>query len=130
MVGYGTDELPAFYTRRSGFKLNLRVDEVQTLAKALKVKWDLGLRGGLVLANPVPAQFEMPKEIIDAAIEKALTEAVARGIAGKETTPFLLARITELTGGDSLDTNIELVLNNARVASELALAYASLNGKA
>lgn len=125
VVGFGTDELPAFYTRSSGFKVDWRVDSTEVLARALRSKWDLGLHGGIVVANPIPAQYEMPKAEIDRAIDRALADASAAGIKGKETTPFLLARVMELTGGESLDSNIALVLNNARLAGRLAVDYAA-----
>lgn len=124
VVGYGTDELPAFYTRQSGFKVDWRVDAPAELARAMKAKWSLGLSGGFVVANPIPAADAMPKDAIDGAIETALLDAAAKGISGKETTPFLLGRIVELTGGDSLESNVRLVLNNARLAAALAVAYA------
>jgi pseudouridine-5'-phosphate glycosidase len=123
VVGYRTDELPAFYTRKSGFKLEWRVDSVEELAAALRVKWMLRLKGGVVVANPIPVEDEMPKDLIDKAIEQALDEASSQGISGKQTTPFLLARIVELTGGDSLDSNIRLVMNNARLAADISIAY-------
>lgn len=126
VVGYQTDELPAFYTRRSGFKVDWRVDDPGELARAMAAKWAIGLSGGFVVANPIPAQDEMPKEVIDGAIEAALQDARIRGISGKATTPFLLGRIVELTGGDSLESNVRLVLNNARLAAALAVAYAGL----
>ena len=124
VVGFGTDELPAFYTRSSGFKVDWRVDSTAVLARALRAKWENGLRGGMVIANPIPADRAMPKATIDAAIERALADADAAGVAGKETTPFLLARVMELTGGESLESNIALVLNNARLAARLAVDYA------
>lgn len=123
VVGYGTDELPAFYTRESGFRTDWRVDGVDELARALRAKWSLGLKGGVVVANPIPAEYAMPKAAIDAAIRGALAEAAALGVSGKETTPFLLARITELTGGESLESNVRLVLNNARLAADLAVSF-------
>ncbi len=126
VVGFGTDELPAFYTRSSGFKVDWRVDSTAVLARALRAKWENGLRGGMVIANPIPAEREMPKAAIDAAIEAALADAAKAGVAGKETTPFLLARVMELTGGESLESNIALVLNNARLAARLAVDYAGL----
>jgi pseudouridine-5'-phosphate glycosidase len=125
VVGFGTDELPAFYTRSSGFKVDWRVDSTEILARSLRAKWELGLHGGVVVANPIPAEHEMPKAEIDSAIERALSDAAAAGIKGKETTPFLLARVMELSGGESLESNIALVLNNARLASRLAADYAA-----
>lgn len=122
VVGYQTDELPAFYTRKSGFGVDYRVDSPEELASALKTKWDLGLNGGMVIANPIPEAYEMDFDTINGAINLAVEEAEAKGIKGKESTPFLLARVKEITGGDSLDSNIQLVYNNARVAAQLAVA--------
>jgi len=126
VVGFGTDELPAFYTRRSGFGVDYRVDTPEELAAALKAKWDLGLEGGLVVANPIPEAYEMDFDVINEAISVAVLEAEREGIKGKESTPFLLARVKELTGGDSLESNIELVYNNAKVGAQLAVALAAL----
>ncbi|MBY5923166.1 pseudouridine-5'-phosphate glycosidase [Ferrimonas balearica] len=120
VVGYQTDSLPAFYTRESDFSIDYRLDSSDAIATALSAKWGMGLKGGVVIANPIPEQYAMPKAEIDAAIEKALAEAEEQGIGGKESTPFLLARVCELTGGNSLDSNIQLVLNNARLASAIA----------
>ena len=120
VVGYGTDELPAFYTRRSGFGVDYRVDSPAELAAMFKAQQELGMKGGMLVTNPIPEQYAMDKEVIDAAIDQAIAESKAQGIHGKETTPFLLARVVELTGGDSLESNIQLVLNNAVVASKTA----------
>ena len=120
VVGYGTDELPAFYTRRSGFGVDYRVDTPAQLAAMFKAQQELGMKGGMLVTNPIPEQYAMDKEVIDAAIDQAIAESKAQGIHGKETTPFLLARVVELTGGDSLESNIQLVLNNAVVASKTA----------
>lgn len=120
VVGYQTDSLPAFYTRESDFSIDYRLDSSDAIATALSAKWGMGLKGGVVIANPIPEQYAMPKAEIDAAIEQALAEAEEQGIGGKESTPFLLARVCELTGGNSLDSNIQLVLNNARLASAIA----------
>ena len=120
VVGYGTDELPAFYTRRSGFAVDYRVDSPAELAAMFKAQQELGMKGGMLVTNPIPEQYAMDKEVIDAAIDQAIAESKAQGIHGKETTPFLLARVVELTGGDSLESNIQLVLNNAVVASKTA----------
>lgn len=121
VVGYKTDELPAFYTRRSGFKLDYRLDTPEEIARAIFVKWQLGLKGGVVVANPIPEEYEMDYDVINKAIEDALLEAKEKGIKGKETTPFLLAKVKEITGGKSLDSNIQLVYNNAKLASEIAV---------
>ncbi len=120
VIGYGTDELPAFYTRRSGFGVDYRVDSPEELAAMFKAQQELGMKGGMLVTNPIPEQYAMDKEVIDAAIEQAIAESREKGIHGKETTPFLLARVVELTGGDSLESNIKLVLNNAAVAAKTA----------
>ena len=120
VIGYGTDELPAFYTRRSGFGVDYRVDSPAELAAMFKAQQELGMKGGMLVTNPIPEQYAMDKEVIDAAIDQAIAESVEKGIHGKETTPFLLARVVELTGGNSLESNIQLVLNNAVVASKTA----------
>ena len=119
VIGYGTDELPAFYTRESGFNVDYRVDTPAQLAALFNSQKELGL-GGMLVTNPIPEQYSMDKAVIDAAIEKALADAKALGIKGKATTPFLLAKVVELTGGDSLESNIKLVLNNAALAAETA----------
>ena len=128
VVGYGTSILPAFYTPESDFQVDYRLDSAAQIAAAMRAKWAIGLPGGLVVANPVPAQFAMPRERIDAAIAQALDEAQQQGVHGKRSTPFLLARVAELTGGDSLATNIQLVLNNARLAAAIAVHYWQLGG--
>jgi pseudouridine-5'-phosphate glycosidase len=133
VVGYQTPWLPAFFTRDSAFKVDYQLDTPQAMAGVMHAKWArghgpwaMGLRGGVVVANPIPQAFAMPRAAIDAAVEQALREAHTQGIGGKESTPFLLARVCELTGGDSLAANIQLVLNNARLASAVAQAYGSL----
>ncbi|HPC72721.1 MAG TPA: pseudouridine-5'-phosphate glycosidase [Treponema sp.] len=126
VVGFKTNEMPAFYTSKSGFSVNYRVDTTAELAQAMKIKWDLGLNGGLVVANPIPAQYEMDSATINTAIEEALKQAEAEGVKGKDTTPYLLAKVKELTGGDSLESNIQLVYNNARLGAELAVELAKL----
>ena len=126
VIGYRTDELPAFYTRHSGFKVDYRLDTPEQLAQAFRTKTDLGLQGGMLVTNPIPEEYSMPADVINKAIEKALQEAGEQGIKGKATTPFLLARIKDLTGGDSLAANIQLVLNNARLAAHTAAALAAL----
>jgi len=120
VIGYGTDELPAFYTRSSGFGVDYRVDTPEQLAAMFKAQQELGMKGGMLVTNPIPEQYAMDKAVIDVAIEQAVAESKEQGIHGKETTPFLLARVVELTGGDSLESNIQLVLNNAIVASKTA----------
>ena len=122
VIGYGTDELPAFYTRESGLGVDARVDTPEDLAAIFQAQRDLGLKTGMLVTNPIPEQYAMDKTVIDKAIDQALAESHEQGIHGKETTPFLLARVAELTGGDSLESNIQLVLNNARVAAKTAVA--------
>ena len=126
VVGYQTKELPAFYTRSSGFQVDYRMDSPEELAKAFKTQNDMGFKGGMLVANPIPEEYAMPLETINAAIDQAIAESVEKGIKGKETTPFLLARVAELTGGNSLASNIQLVFNNARLAAKTAVHYASL----
>ncbi len=126
VIGYGTDELPAFYTRQSGFSVDYRIDTPEELAKAFKTQNDLGFPGGMLVTNPIPQEYAMPLETINAAIDQAIGECNSKGIHGKQTTPFLLARVAELTGGDSLASNIRLVYNNAKVAALTAEAYAKL----
>ena len=120
VIGYGTDELPAFYTRRSGFKVDYRIDTPEELAAAFRAKLEMGLRGGMLVTNPIPEEYSMDPDRINAAIDQAIAECNEKGIKGKDTTPFLLARIKDITGGDSLDSNIQLVLNNARLAARTA----------
>ena len=126
VIGYGTDNLPAFYTRESDFGVDYRIDTPEELAAAFKAGIEMGMKSGMLVANPIPEEYAMPKAVIDAAIEKAVGECNEKGIKGKETTPFLLARVAELTGGDSLASNIQLVFNNAKVAAKTAAAYAKI----
>ena len=126
VIGYGTEELPAFYTRRSGFGVDYRVDSPEELAKTFRVSKDLGLRGGMLVTNPIPEEYAMPLETINAAIDQAIAECNAKGIHGKDTTPFLLARVAEITGGDSLASNIRLVYNNAALAARTAAAFCQM----
>ena len=120
VIGYGTKELPAFYTRQSGFGVDYELDTPAELAAAFRAQRAMGLKGGMLVTNPIPEQYAMPADIINAAIDAAVAEAKALGIHGKETTPFLLAKIKDITGGDSLDSNIQLVYNNARLAAQTA----------
>ena len=126
VIGYGTEELPAFYTRQSGFGVDYRVDSPEELAAAFKAGQDMGLKGGMLVTNPIPEEYAMPLDTINAAIDQAIAECKDKGIHGKATTPFLLARVAELTGGNSLDSNIQLVYNNAKVAAQTAAAYCKL----
>ena len=126
VIGYGTDELPAFYTRKSGFGVDYRLDTPAELAAAFHAQREMGLKGGMLVTNPIPEEYSMDAEVINAAIDKAVAECKAQGIHGKATTPFLLARIKDITGGDSLDSNIQLVFNNARVAAKTAAELSKL----
>ena len=122
VIGYGTDELPAFYTRHSGFGVDYRIDTPEELAAAFHAKLAMGLKGGMLVTNPIPEEYSMPADVINKAIDEAIAESQRLGIHGKATTPFLLAKVKDLTGGDSLAANIELVLNNARLAALTAAA--------
>ena len=117
VIGYGTDELPAFYTRKSGFKVDYRLDTPEELGAAFNAKMEMGLGGGMLVTNPIAEEYSMDPDVINAAIDEALRDASSLGIHGKETTPFLLAKIKDLTGGESLASNIQLVLGNARLAA-------------
>ena len=129
VIGFKTLELPAFYTSRSGLALEERADSAEEIAAILHAKWMSGLEGGVVVANPIPEAFAMDPDIINPAIEKAVADAARQGIGGKRLTPYLLARLVELTGGDSLESNIALVMHNARLAAAIAAAYASICSK-
>ena len=122
VIGFGTDELPAFYTRHSGFGVDYRIDTPEQLAAAFQAKLDRGLKGGMLVTNPIPEEYSMPADVINRAIDQAIAEAEQKGIHGKQCTPFLLAKVKDLTGGDSLEANIQLVLNNARLAAKTAAA--------
>ena len=126
VLGYGTKELPAFYTRRSGFEVDYRVDSPEELARIFKVQRDLGLRGGVLVTNPIPEEYAMDFDVINKAIDEAIADSVRDGVHGKATTPYLLAKVKDLTGGDSLASNIQLVFNNARLAARTAAAYCAL----
>ena len=120
VIGYGTSELPAFYTRSSGFSVDYRMDTPAEIAAAFVAQREMGLKAGMLVTNPIPEEYAMDANIINGAIDMAVAEAVRKGIHGKETTPFLLAKIKDITGGDSLDSNIQLVFNNARLAANVA----------
>ncbi|NLA82167.1 MAG: pseudouridine-5'-phosphate glycosidase [Clostridiaceae bacterium] len=124
VIGYESDQMPAFYTRESGFKLAIRLDDPGAIAEAFKVSRALGYPGGMVIANPIPQESAMDPVLIQSAIDEALEEADRQGIAGKDVTPFLLEKVAGKTGGDSLKSNIALVINNARLAARIAVAYA------
>ena len=120
VIGYGTEELPAFYTRKSGFCVDYRLDTPEEVASAFRAKLEMGLEGGMLVTNPIPEEYSMDPDVINRAIDEAVAEANARGIKGKQTTPFLLAKIKDITGGDSLASNIRLVYNNAALAARVA----------
>lgn len=124
VVGYRTGSLPGFYTRDSGFAVDYRIDSVEDAADAIKAKWDLQLQGGMVIANPIPKEYALDPKDIDSVIDDAIVEMHRQGKSGKDTTPFLLTRIAEQTGGKSLDANVQLVLNNAMLAAKIAHALA------
>jgi pseudouridine-5'-phosphate glycosidase len=121
VVGYQTDTLPAFYSRSSGFPVDYRVDNAADAAAAMQIKWSMGLQGGLLIAVPIPEEHALDRDEIDDVIDEAIAEMRRQGITGKDTTPFLLARTAERTGGRSLEANIQLVINNARVAARIAM---------
>ena len=120
VIGYQTEELPAFYTRKSGFGVDYRLDTPEEIAASFRAKIGMGLRGGMLVTNPIPEEYSMDPEVINKAIDEAVAEANALGIHGKQTTPFLLAKIKDITGGDSLASNIRLVYNNAQLAAKIA----------
>ena len=124
VIGFGTDEFPAFYSRQSGLKVPMRLDEPAAIAAVMRAKWSLNLTGGVVVANPIPQAFEIPADEIAPVIEKALLVATQEKITGKNVTPFLLAHLAAVTQGRSLAANVALVEDNARVAAQIALAYA------
>lgn len=127
VVGFGTDVLPAFYTRTSPFQVNVQVEDEKEAASMIRTKWELGLNGGVVIANPIPETDALEEEFINNVIETALTEAKENEIAGKNVTPFLLAKVKELTEGRSLEANIALVKNNADVGSKIAVQLNTLS---
>lgn len=123
VIGYQTPTLPAFFCRSSPFTVSIQLDAPAEIARAMVTKWQAGLEGGMVIANPIPVQYAVPEDKINAAIERAVRESVDQGVQGKDSTPFLLARVAELTGGDSLTANIQLVFNNAKLAAQIACCY-------
>ena len=126
VLGYQTNELPAFYSRESGLSVDYRVDTPKEFAQIIKEKRDNNLVGGILITNPIPKEYAMDKKIIDDAVNQALREMDEQGIKGKDITPFLLRRVTELTGGDSLESNIKLVINNAKLGAAIAKEYCNL----
>lgn len=123
VLGYGTKTLPAFYTRTSDYEVNYRVDSPTEIAEILKNKWELGLKGGILVANPIPEEYSLDEAVMNRAIDEALSEMEKLGIIGKKVTPYLLGKIKDLTDGESLKSNIQLVLNNCALASLIARAY-------
>ncbi len=117
VIGFGTEDMPAFYTQKSGFKVDYKVDSHEELAKFFNTHLELGLKGGILVGNPIPDEYSMDPDVINPAIDEAIEECNRLGIRGKATTPFLLAKVKDITGGDSLDSNIRLVFNNAKVAA-------------
>lgn len=126
VLGFKTSELPCFYTRHSGLKVDYEISSYEEAAKVIKEKREFGLTGGILITNPIPSEYEMDSNVINDAIERALKEMNELGIKGKESTPFLLKTITDITGGDSLESNIQLVLNNAKVGANIAKEYSKL----
>ncbi|MBR2539959.1 MAG: pseudouridine-5'-phosphate glycosidase [Mogibacterium sp.] len=120
VIGMGTEDMPAFYTSKSGFKVDYKVDSPEELANFFRTHIELGMKGGILVGNPIPDEYSMDPEVINPAIDQAIRECNELGIKGKATTPFLLAKVKELTGGDSLDSNIQLVYNNAKIAAQTA----------
>ena len=124
VIGYGTEELPAFYTRKSGLGVDYRLDTPQQIAAAFRAKLDMGMKGGMLVTNPIPEEYSMDPDTINRAIDAAIEEANQLGVKGKQVTPFLLAKVKDITGGDSLDSNIQLVYNNAALAAQIAVNLA------
>ncbi len=129
VIGYQTEDMPAFYTQKSGFKTDYRLDSPLEIASVYEAKRGLGLNGGMLVVNPIPAQYSMDEEYIEEKIGKALSEADNLGITGKNITPFLLDKIQKLTGGNSLKANIQLVYNNVRLACEISKSLAEIRRK-
>lgn len=126
VLGMGTEDFPAFYCRKSGFRVDYAAKDELDAAKVLKAKWDLGLRGGVLIGNPVPEEYALDFDEMNAVIQRAIDSAKAEGVKGKHLTPYLLAHIVDFTEGRSLATNLQLAYNNARVASRLAVEYSKL----
>lgn len=126
VIGYKTEDFPAFYCRESGYKVDFCANDAETIAKIMKAKWELGLEGGVLIGNPIPEAYGLNFKHMEAVIDNALEAAKIAGIRGKDTTPFLLAKIKELTGDESYKSNLQLAYNNARVATEIAKQYSSL----
>jgi pseudouridine-5'-phosphate glycosidase len=125
-IGYKTNDFPGFYTAKSGYKVDRRIDRIEDIARCIKTKEKLGLKGGIIVTNPIPEESEMDYDLITRSIDDAIAEAESKGIKGKDTTPFLLERIHTTTGGKSVDANKQLVFNNARLAAQIAAALTTL----
>lgn len=130
VIGYGTDELPAFFTSKSGYKLTQRLDTPKEVASAIYAKDALGLGGGMLVCNPIPDEYSMDADYIESVIKEAVKEADEKGVKGKDITPFLLDKIQKITGGESLESNIKLVLNNATLASKIAVELSAIEQNA
>ena len=126
VLGYGTNILPAFYTKTSPYEVNYKVDTPQEIAEILKNKWDMSLEGGVLVTNPIPDEYSLDEKVMNSAIEKAILEMNELNITGKKVTPFLLSKIKDITSGESLKSNIKLVLNNCKLASLIACEYKKL----
>ena len=122
-MGYQTDIFPAFYTRSSAHHVDYRVDEIDMIAEMLRVKWNLGLEGSAIIANPIPEEYAMDQDYMDQLVSDALEEADQQGISGKNLTPYMLKKVQEMTGGKSLEANIALVKSNAELAAKLAVSF-------
>ncbi len=122
VIGYGTKQLPAFFTRNSGFPVDYRMDTPEEIAASIRMQRAMGYPGGMLITNPIPEEYSLDAHVMQQAVDQALREADEKGIRGKDSTPFLLARVKELTGGESLASNIQLVYNNVRLASAIACA--------
>ena len=127
VIGFNTDDFPAFYCRKSGFGVDYNCPDAATAAKIMKTKWDLGLEGGMLIGNPIPKEYELDFDEMEKVINQALELAKENNIRGKATTPFLLSRIKEITGGVSLASNLQLAYNNAKVAAQIAVEYAKIS---
>lgn len=126
VIGFGTDRLPGFFSSDSGFNVDIRLDDPDQIARAISTSLAMGLTNGMVVTNPIPKQYALPSEVVDLAIQQALDEALAKGVAGKAITPFLISRINKLTGGTSSQGSVQIGLNNARLAASIAVSYAAI----
>ena len=125
VIGYKTSDLPAFYSTKSGFKVDYRIDSAADIAQILKTKWDLSIDGGVLVTIPIPQEFELTLDVMNKAINEAITQADSENIIGKDITPYLLSKVNELTHGESLEANMKLIKNNAALAAKIASNYES-----